>query len=162
MSAPPRFINNVYGVYPDDERVKDVFLQAAGQTYSGIGDRHVLLWWSNGIAGDGENVTQVVQLTGQAGNYSYYAPVAKVRSQNSTANNSQMLLGKFTRVQRDQLLNLAKNIKFEKQSTVNGCRVWTRDLLGAMVGAGLMSQEVFADVGTKVPLVARKAEAGSF
>jgi hypothetical protein len=159
MSTPSRFLKSVHVEYPDDNSTKEVYLQAEGLTYSGVGDRHVLLCWLNGVTKDGSNVTQIVQLTGQAGNYSYFAPVAKIRSAESSKRNLFISLGKYTRAQRDQVLELAKNVKFEKKSTTNGCRVWTRDLLEAMAVAGLISQAYFADIDTKIPLVRRQSEA---
>jgi hypothetical protein len=152
-------MNSVYVEFPDDGITKEIYLQAANLTYSGVGDRHVLIWWLNGTTKDGSEVAQIIQLTGQAGNYSYFVPVANVRSADATTGNLQLSLGEYTRAQRDQVLKLAKDVKFEKKSTTNGCRVWTRDLIGAMVEAGLISQERFADVDAKVPLVRRRAEA---
>lgn len=162
MTTPPRFLESVYNTYPDDQSTKEVFIQAANLSYSGAGDRHVLIWWSNG--GDKTSdtptpVRQVIQLTGQAGNYSYFYPVANSHPPALIQNNFQAFLGEFSRDQHDQIITLSKGIAFEKTSIVNGCRVWTRDLLNAMVNAGLLSQERFHEIDRTIPLVRRRAEA---
>ena len=158
MALPPRFLNSVYNTYPDDETVKEVTLSAQGLTYSSIGDRHVLLQWNNATTEMGP-VMQIVQLTGQSGNYSYYVPVAQVFSEESMINNQLFSLGEFSRAQRDEILDLARQVVFSKTSTTNGCRVWTRDLLMAMIQAHLISQEKFNEIDDGVPLVKRVADA---
>ncbi|THH31216.1 hypothetical protein EUX98_g2975 [Antrodiella citrinella] len=40
---PTRFMNDVYDSFPDDDTVKKVQLQAAGLSYLGVGDRHVVV-----------------------------------------------------------------------------------------------------------------------
>jgi hypothetical protein len=161
MAAPPRALNNVHDNYPDNDKIKEVFIQAENKNYPGYGDRHVVLWWCNSDDTDdsADLITQVIQLTGQAGNYSYYAPVVKLRSIGSTQRHLQISLGKFTRAQRDKILDLAKSVQFHKKSTVNGCRVWTRDLLGLMVNHGLIMKAKFEHIDAEVPLVKRKEEA---
>jgi hypothetical protein len=158
MALPPKFMNSVYATFPDDDSVKEVFLQAAGLTYSGLGDRHVLLQWVNSAETD-TKATQMVQLTGQSGNYSYYAPVVKLRSEQSMVNNQHFSLGQLSRAQRDEILDLASQVVFQKTSTTNGCRVWTRDLLEAMVQADLISQATFDEIDAGVPLVERVDDA---
>ncbi|KAF8189411.1 hypothetical protein BJ912DRAFT_903566 [Pholiota molesta] len=162
MAAPPRFLESVYDTYPDDQSTKQVFIQAANLSYSGLGDRHVLVWWSNGVDATSDTlmlVRQVIQLTGQPGNYSYFYPVAISHSPEVINENLQASLGEFTRDQRDQIIILSKAIAFEKKSIANTCRVWTRDLLAAMVTAGLLSQERFHEIDTAIPLVRRRPEA---
>jgi hypothetical protein len=158
MALPPRFLNSVYDTYPDDDSAKEVILHALGLTYSGVGDRHVLIQWNNATTEVGL-VTQMVQLTGQSGNYSYYVPVAKLRSAQTLLNNQLFSLGEFSRAQRDKILDLARQVVFSKTSTTNGCRVWTRDLLVAMVQAHLISQVKFNEIDAGVPLVKRVADA---
>jgi hypothetical protein len=67
----------------NDDSMKEVILHAQDLTYSGVGDRHVLLQWIINAATETGVVTetQIVQLTGQSGNYSYYVPVAKFCSE---------------------------------------------------------------------------------
>ena len=77
MALPPRFLNSVYDVHPDDDSMKEVTLHAKGLTYSGMGDRHVLLQWNNATTEIGP-VMQIIQLTGQSGNYSYYVSCASL------------------------------------------------------------------------------------
>jgi hypothetical protein len=154
----PRFLQSVYATYPDNDSIKEVFLQTANLTYAGTGDRHVVMWWWNETEEPNE-VAQLIQLTGQSGHYSYYSPVAQKIDRQVIARNQQFSLGEYTRAQRDQILQLASNVAFEKKSTTNGCRVWTRDLLEIMVTAGLISGAKFAEVDTGVPLVKRRSEA---
>ena len=154
--------------YPDDEETKDVYLQAHGLAeYPGFGDRHVLIHWRNRRAGsaadtdhddNGVVLLQVIQLTGQAGNYSYYAPVVLAFSQSEVTSHTQYHLGQYTRAQRDEILKIAETIKYERRSVVNGCRVWTRDLLMEMVARGLLREDKFEEVDTGVPLVKRRNE----
>lgn len=136
---PPRFMNDVYSDFPDDDdTTKTVLLQAARLSYPGYGDRHVLLQWWNGEHADGSIVTQIIQLSGMPGNYAYYSPLAEKKSVESSLENTFFSLGEFTRVQRDRILALANAVRFEKTSTINSCRTWTSDLLEAMVNEGLL------------------------
>ncbi|KAL5521271.1 hypothetical protein ACEPAG_9194 [Sanghuangporus baumii] len=158
-----RFMDSVADDFPDDSSSKDVYVQAEGRKYSGLGDRHVLLWWTNGTYDQGEMTnlptTQILQLTGHSGNYNYYHPVVKKRKIASMEMNQQFFLGTFTRAQRDKIIELANGVKFSKTSTVNGCRVWMRDLFDAMVRAGLITASTFNTVVVGVPLPQRVAEA---
>ncbi|THH32389.1 hypothetical protein EUX98_g1812 [Antrodiella citrinella] len=149
---PPRFTSDVYDSFPDDDKVKIVQLQAAGLSYSGVGDRHVVIQWYNAT-----NVTQLIQLSGNPGNYAFYSPWG--RSEPAfKLNDTFYTLGEFTRAQRDIILVLADAVRFEKSSTVNSCRTWTRDLLEAMVQDGLLSQEIFDKIDQEVPLLKRRPE----
>ncbi|TFK66301.1 hypothetical protein BDN72DRAFT_844516 [Pluteus cervinus] len=180
LEPPNRFMNSIHTQYPDDQRIKSVWLQAAGLDYPGFGDRHVLIWWENGpstsnanststdknqeCASQSADITQIIQLAGGPGNYHYYYPV--VQKQKGGANlyavqvesNQQWFLAEFTRGQRDRILELAAGLEFKKDSGVNGCRVWTRDHLEAMVEDGLLGVDVFEGVDREAPLVQRKAE----
>ena len=156
-----RFMNNIADVFPDDNSSKEVNLQAADLTYNGLDSRHVLIWWTNGTHDEGEPVTQILQLTGQPGNYNFYHPLVKKQGHTTVSSNQQFLLGTFTRAQRDEIIELANGVAFSKTSTVNGCRVWTRDLLEAMVRAGLIAANTFKTVDEGVPLKQRVAEAQS-
>ena len=157
MAAPTRFMNSIYPTYPDDQSSKEVWLQAAGHIYTG-GDRHVLIWWANGAKDNESPVIQIIQLSGQSGNYSYYVPVAQVQTENFMANNLQISLGNFTREQRDRILTLAKNVKYHKNSVMNGCRVWTRDLMEVMQAEALIPSELYTYTDESIPLVHRRAE----
>jgi hypothetical protein len=148
----------VYDTYPDHDSLKEVILHALGLTYSGMGDRHVVLQWINAETDEGL-VTQMVQLTGQPGNYTYYAPVVRLCSLTTMQTNQVFSLGEFSRAQRDKFLDLARQVVFSKTSTTNGCRVWTRDLLVVMVKNSLVSQAKFNEVDAGVPLVRRVADA---
>ncbi|KAI0079415.1 hypothetical protein K474DRAFT_1673436 [Panus rudis PR-1116 ss-1] len=120
--------------YPDDNSSKEVFLQAAGLEHAGDGDRHVLLRWINAV------------------------DIVKKQSIQSRQSNTFYSLGTFTRAQRDQIIALAKAVKYDKKSRVNSCRTWTRDLLEAMVNAGLISQAKFDEIDQGVPLKKRVPE----
>ena len=158
MAAPPRFLPNVYATHPYDDRVKTVTLQAAGITYTGIGDRHVLIHWANSADGADPTVMQILQLSGGVGSYRFFHPYAEVQSPKARETNTSYVLGDYTRAQRDRIIALATAVKYDKRSRVNSCRTWTRDLLEAMVGEGLLSQERFEEMDEGVPLRRRVAE----
>jgi hypothetical protein len=61
-------------------------------------------------------------------------------------NNQHFSLGEFSRAQRDEILDLAGQVVFSKTSTTNGYRVWTRDLLEAMVQARLIPRAKFDEI----------------
>ncbi|KAL4242402.1 hypothetical protein ABKN59_012085 [Abortiporus biennis] len=156
---PPKAMGSIHDKYPDDSADKDFYLQANGFSYPGYGDRHVLLWWLNGNNTDtSEPIIQIIQITGQAGNYHYYYPVVQQSSEASRLENEQFLLGTYTRSQRDRILELCEEIGFSKKSLVNGCRVWTRDLFVKMVEEGLLSIELYNEVDKNVPLKIRLPE----
>ncbi|KAJ8481059.1 hypothetical protein ONZ45_g15434 [Pleurotus djamor] len=115
---PPRFLQSVHIEYPDDDSTKDVYLQAASLSYPGFGDRHVLIWWLNASCDEEDDALQVIQLTGQAGNYHYFFPVVERSPTSLRASNQQFVLGTFTRAQREQILNLADEVAFSVTSTV--------------------------------------------
>lgn len=157
--TPIRFLNSIHKEYPDDTSPKDVYLEAYGLSYSGIGPRHVFLWWQNAVLDD-ENATvhQIVQLTGQPGGYAYYSPVVQKQAVDLTNNHLQILLGRYTHTQRNQILQLADETTFVKTSVKNGCSVWTRDLFEAMVKNDLLPQEKIEEIDKAVPLVNRVHE----
>ncbi|KAG1754819.1 uncharacterized protein EDB91DRAFT_1076905 [Suillus paluster] len=95
-------------------------------------DRYVLLQWLNGTKDD-VPVTQIVQLT--------VIPV-----------------GTFSRAQRDQILRLANQVKFQTTSITNNCRVWLRELPVAMVDEELITQEKFDEIIEVDPLQMRRPE----
>lgn len=159
VPKPPRFSNDIYSDYPDDNSTKTVELQAAELSYPGYGDRHVLLQWSNGTHTDGSDVVQVIQLSGMAGNYAYYSPHANKVIAESRLKNAIFSLGTFTRTERDRILALAADVSFKKTSTLNSCRTWTRDLLMSMVNENLLSMTTFNLIDEAVPLLKRLPEA---
>ena len=117
MATPPLFLVSVYDAYSDNNIDKEVFLQAAGLSYN---NHHVLIWWSNASTSDPTSLAaaQVIQLTGQAGNYSYYAPVTLSTTVTHTQN-LQISLELFARAERDQILELA-GTRFVRSSVING------------------------------------------
>ncbi|KAF5345292.1 hypothetical protein D9758_008472 [Tetrapyrgos nigripes] len=148
---------NYYNFIPDDDTDKDVYMQAHGTSFDGR-ERHVVIHWKNGRLGDSP-VTQLVQLSGIRGNFSYDSlPIAKIRNAATMDSHTQYYLGTFTREERKLLLELAKDIEYESTSTINGCRVWMRDLLLAMVNKDLISEETFDQIEENVPLPERQPE----
>ncbi|KAG2155631.1 hypothetical protein DEU56DRAFT_976202 [Suillus clintonianus] len=141
---------SVHTEYPDDYSVKEVTLYAAG--YDIHSDHHVLLQWLNSTKDDAP-VAQIVQLTG---NYNYYAPI--VTCTDTTIRNQVIPVGAFSRIQRDQILHLANQVKFQNSSTTNNCRVWLRELLMAMVDEELITQAKFDEIIEVDPLQMRRPE----
>jgi len=162
MAAAARhlFVNPYGDQYPDDDSTKEIVLQADGLVTAGpSADRHVLLRWTNGIDESGRHYTQIIQLTGGPGNYNFYTPQVEGNLAESVTSNTFYELGQYTRAQRDKIITLAKAVNFDKRSRVNGCRVWTRDLLVAMIGAKLLSEDKFNEIDVDVPLKKRVPEA---
>jgi hypothetical protein len=142
-----RFEMGLDNEFPDDDSDKEIFLQAdSGLPFPPFFPRHVSLYWKNGEMPTKELVTQRVQLIP---NYSYYSPVAKLRSQTTFEENFHSSLGTYTRAQRDVILRLAENVQFLKHSIRNDCRNWSRDLLESMVTEGLIEREKFDDLEKK-------------
>ena len=161
MAAIPtrRLAINPYGDrYPDDNSTKKVELQADGLVTAHTGDRHVLLRWTNGTDTEGRVYAQIIHLSGGPGNYNFHTPQVKMHSEALMGADTYYLLGQYTRVQRDQILALAKAVDFDRRSRVNNCRTWMRDLLEAMVGAGLLPKAEFDKIDVDVPLIKRVAE----
>ncbi|KAF9237458.1 hypothetical protein BU15DRAFT_48718 [Melanogaster broomeanus] len=156
--AARRLAINPYGdQYPDDNSTKEVVLQADGLVPNPV-DRHVLLCWMNGMNADGCHYAQIIHLSGGPGNYNFYTPQVKLHPKESQTLNTCFVLGQYTRAQRDQIIALAKAIQFDKKSRINSCRTWTRDLLEAMVNAGLFSKAKFDEIDASVPLKKRVPE----
>jgi hypothetical protein len=154
MAAAARhYTINQYGAqYPDDDSVKRLVLQAEGLTSDLSQDRHVVICWTNAVGQDGTLYTQLIHLTGGPGNYGFHTPQVKSYNSLSLGNNTFYSLGDYTRARRNQVVALAKAIKFNKRSRVNSCRTWMRYLLEAMVDAGLLSKEKFDEIDNGVPL----------
>ncbi|KAJ3727072.1 hypothetical protein C8R42DRAFT_717893 [Lentinula raphanica] len=147
---------NYYEFIPDDDTEKDVYLQAHGHNFDGR-ERHVVIHWVNGTLADNP-VTQIVQLSGIRGRFVFDSLVAKLRNPATLDSHTQYYLGSFTRGERQLLLRLADEIEFDKTSVVNGCRVWMRELLLALVREGLISEETFEVIEEEVPLPKRMPE----
>jgi len=157
--AARRLAINPYGDrYPDDDSMKEVELQADGLVVLNPDDRHVLLHWTNGTDAEGRVYTQIIQLSGGSGNYNFHTPQVKMDPEAFRGADTYYPLGQYTRAQRDQIVALAKAVKFDRRSRVNNCQVWMRDLLEAMVGADLLSKAEFDKVDVSVPLIKRVAE----
>ncbi|KAG6811956.1 hypothetical protein H0H92_005120 [Tricholoma furcatifolium] len=79
MPMPPKFMGSIYPGCPDDDSLKNVYLEAYGKETASPGtDRHVLLWWRNSGSIDADDlVRQIVQLTGGPGCYAFYSPFAE-------------------------------------------------------------------------------------
>src|ERR1700761_72531 len=90
MATAHPSMKSVHAEYPDNDEVKEVVLEAVGLSYSGLGDRHVLIMWLNAVTVNQIPVTQITQLTGQAGNYQYYAPLTKIQTFSTLGINKQI------------------------------------------------------------------------
>ncbi|KAM5531433.1 hypothetical protein V8D89_014890 [Ganoderma adspersum] len=158
-----RRILNPYGdKFPDDDSEKEIRLEAVGKKRAGPNDdRHVCLCWTDGMLGEGDDAalcTQVIHLTGGPGAYAFYTPQTRLDSSISRDQNTFYTLGRYTRAQREQILELASRVSYDRRSWVNGCRVWMRDLLEAMVNAGLLQKPIFEYLDSEIPLKKRVAE----
>jgi hypothetical protein len=156
MAAPPAFWEHVYEACPDDDSDKMVYVQASGSSYNGS-NRHVLLWWSNGIHPRTKvPVDQIIQLTGEPNDCAYYDPFAQQRPPGANRANLQIKLGEFSREERDQIRRFAKDRLHHSclwTSTADPSLVWFEGLLWAMVGAALITRPQFEDVARRVPLL---------
>ena len=159
-AAARRLFINPYGDrYPDDDSTKEILIQADGLVTPEPGvDRHVLLRWTNGVDESGGRYIQIIQLTGGPGNYNFYTLQVEGHPEGSMKNNTFYNLGQYTRVQRDQIITLAKAVNFDRKSRVNNCMTWMRDLLVAMVGAELLSEDKLNEIDADVPLRKRVPE----
>ncbi|VDB82675.1 unnamed protein product [Peniophora sp. CBMAI 1063] len=146
--------------HPDDDSVKNVFLQADGKTTAAEGeDRHVLIYWENGTGTHASNKhIQILQLSGGPGNYAFYPDMLISQSEAERARNTYYELGQYTRAQRDKIKRLAGDVVYLKSSRINSCRTWTRDLFELMVAANLITQEQFDLMDADVPLRKRLPE----
>ncbi|TFL01895.1 hypothetical protein BDV98DRAFT_43786 [Pterulicium gracile] len=143
--------------FPDDHSSKPVYLQAAGRSFSGD-QRHVSIWWANH---DAPNllVAQMMQLTGTPGVYRWES-TGQIKDRVALESDDIYELGTYTRSQRDRMVELAGSIQFDSRSIVNGCRVWTHDLLKAMAADDeqLLDAQLLAMLVEEVPLPERRAE----
>ena len=158
-----RRILNPYGdKFPDDGTEKEIKLEALGKKRAGPNDdRHVCLYWTNGVVGEGDEeaqCAQVLHLTGGPGAYAFYTPQTRLQDPTTHAQDTSYVLGRYTRAQREQILELASRVSYDRQSWVNGCRVWMRDLLEAMVDAGLLQKSIFKYLDSEIPLKKRITE----
>jgi Family of unknown function (DUF6540) len=157
--ARRRALNPFGTKYPDDDKTKEIFLQADGMEIFDPDDRHVLLHWLNGNDDTaGTHYIQIIHLTGGPGNYQFHREQVKAESQASLERNTSYNLGRYSRAQRDQIMALAKAVEFYPRSRVNNCQTWMRDLLRAMVGDNLLPSEKFDQVDKEVPLKRRVSE----
>lgn len=90
--------------------------------------------------------------------YYGYTPITFTKSSKPSGGhiqeffNYRISLGPFTRVQRDRIIELAEQVRsFPRNSRVNGCRVWLRDLLVLLVNDGMVSDETFNKLDSDVP-----------
>jgi len=149
MTAPPRFLGSVYDAHSDNDIDNEVFLQAAGLSYS---DR------------------QCLDLGVERFCLRSHQPCNPRHPTDRTSRELQLL--RPSRPQHRRHTHTHRTYKspwgcslehegttaFVRSSVVNGCRVWTRDLFARMAEIGLMSQEVFDDADRGVPLVKRRLE----
>jgi hypothetical protein len=156
---PKPTMNNMstYNTYPDNDAVKEVFLQASGhETKSMETPRHVFLCWKNH---EGTQATtadidyyQILQLEKRGNTYHYCFPLVKARTLASANHHQTWSLGYFTRGQREDILEMAEDVDFVKGSLTEGCRVWTAKLLRKMAGQTMISVGLLAKIREEVPL----------
>ena len=158
LSARRLAINPYGDKYPDDDSTKEVVVEADGLEAANPYDRHILLRWTNGTGAGGRRYVQIIHLTGGPGNCNFHTPQVKMHSEESRTANTCYMLGQYTRTQRDQIVALAKAVRFDRKSGVNNCQAWMRDVLEAMVGADLLSETQFDEIDTGVPLHKRVPE----
>jgi len=152
-TAARRLAINPYGdQYPDNNSTKEIVFEADGLVAANPDDRHVLLCWTNGTDEEGRRYTQIIHLSGGPGNYNFHTPQVKIHSDHSLQMNTCYVLGQYTRAQRDQIIALAKAVRFDKKSQVNNCQTWMHDVLEAMVNASLLSETLFDQIDVEVPL----------
>ncbi|EJU00280.1 hypothetical protein DACRYDRAFT_109019 [Dacryopinax primogenitus] len=105
---------------------------------------HVYMVWEMGHIrqedGICRRVERRVHLTGNAGNYAYFADDIRAAG-NISAEHHFIIFGTFTPEQRQRILWLAENVDFSPRWTVNTCRTWMWRLLTSMVAHGLISDE---------------------
>ena len=159
-AARPHSINPFGDAYKDNDEAKNIFLQAYGlEDYNYPNVRHVLLRWINGEDEIGTRYTQIIHLTGQNGHrWEYHSIQVKAQSNDSLKRNTFYDLGSYSRAQRDQILTLAKAVRFQPISRVNNCQTWMRDLLEAMVNNNLLPLEKFNQYDKEIPLKRRVPE----
>jgi hypothetical protein len=69
--ARRRAFNPFGDKYPDNDEIKEIFLEADGLEISDPDDRHVVLHWKNGNDETGNRYMQIIHLTGGPGNYQF-------------------------------------------------------------------------------------------
>lgn len=156
--ARRRAFNPFGDKYPDNDEIKEIFLEADGLEMSDPDDRHVLLYWKNGNDETGNRYARIIHLTGGPGNYQFISEQVKAESQASLERNTAYSFGSYSRAQREQIVALAKAVEFDRKSRVNNCQTWMHDLLLAMVSDNLLPLEKFNKVDKEVPLKKRVPE----
>jgi len=155
--------------FPDTDGDKDIFVMAAGVLRAPPETpRHVMIIWQNGTipgipssnGGAPTGVYQMLQLefNTSTGRYFLQDPCVKPRSKISIDNSTMWKLGSFNLDQREAIAELATEIEYEPKSKVNGCRVWLRDLLTAMVNKGFIDANQLGLIQDRVPLPRRVPE----
>jgi hypothetical protein len=140
---------SAYDLHPDTSIDKEVFVQASGLVTTPMETpRHIFICWSN----QSQEWYQVIQLIKWGNWYHYVYPAVQEHLPANFSANQTWSLGIFTRDQREKLLELAEDIKFEKGSLTQGCRVWTAKLMLEMRRNGLISQDLLARIRREVPL----------
>ncbi|EIN12429.1 hypothetical protein PUNSTDRAFT_42049 [Punctularia strigosozonata HHB-11173 SS5] len=149
--------------FQDDNSLKKVFIQGAlrNKDFANADvDRHVHLFWFNEDTPE-ITVIEILHLSGSWGSLQFEHAKRSRRADFDVVNETY-LLGYFTRAQRDQICKLAKDVQYNPKSHVNGCRVWMRDLLDAMMKDALVKASPLAiehiTSSTRIPLPFRRPE----
>lgn len=149
---PTRGFGDLSQVYSDDWSDKEVFLQAAGlhRNSDRSNPRHVLIYWVNAALSGGIEVWDITQLEMHEHWHQYHYPNALKVDTKERSRNQTISLGMFTPEQREQLLELAADVEYDRVTTES--RVWMRNLLAKMVQEKLISHHLFNTIREDVPL----------
>lgn len=132
--------------------MKEILLYAAGHSGNMIDPRHVYICWSNGSTEEGNFIMQIIQLAKQGNYFHYYDPYMEVCHRDTLEDYQQWILGTFSLEQREKIIELASQVDFVRDWTSNGCRVWIRKLLSAMVEAVLIDRMLYEHLRRSIPL----------
>lgn len=141
----PRFMS-VHDQFPDTSVDKDVFF---GQNRAST---HTTIYWLNAgiIRADGSDdepenrpCIETLHLTGGPGKFAHFQPYVSKQSSSVLVKEYTVKLGTFTFQQRDKIRAMAREVTYDRNSTVNNCRVHTRKLMARLVEEDWLSQHVY-------------------
>lgn len=149
---PTRGSGDLSQVYNDDWSDKEVFLQATGlhRNSDRSNPRHVLIYWVNAALSGGIEVWDITQLEMHEHWHQYHYPNALKVDTKERSRNQTISLGIFTPEQREQLLELAADVEYDRVTTES--HVWMRNLLAKMVQEKLITYRLFNTIREDVPL----------
>lgn len=133
-----KIIEILYNQYPDNNDTKNITAYIDTQSFGR--ERHVFIGWENG---EDENVKYVQQLhlTGNPGNYNFYEKMIGKITSRSISHKGKIIIATLDRQKRDELIEIAKNVKLEKKSKSRNCQDWLKDLLNDAVKEQIIEQK---------------------